>query len=208
MNGPALITAVALLLYWGQVMRMARRARRRRGRSANLIPAERIGWWLRWLWTPVVLLWVAIPAARALRVRPPLRVIAPLYFLPPLQWAAAGGVCLMFVASLRCWRAMGRSWRMGINPAETTPLVTAGPFAWVRHPIYALSQGMMICTFLAVPSLAMLIVGSIHIFLLHWEAHREERHLLRVHGSVYQSYRSAVGRFVPRRLGGYVPAPA
>ena len=31
---------------------------------------------------------------------------------------------------------MGRSWRMGIDPAEKTSLVTRGPYRWMRHPIY------------------------------------------------------------------------
>ena len=97
---------------------------------------------------------------------------------------------------------------MGIDPAEITSLLITGPFARVRHPIYALSQAMMLCTVLVVPSPAMLALAAFHIALLHWEAHREEQHLLQVHGPDYAVYRSAVGRFVPRRRRGYVPAPA
>src|SRR4051794_20602540 len=33
--------------------------------------------------------------------------------------------------------AMGRAWRIGVDPTERTSLVTRGPFALVRNPIYA-----------------------------------------------------------------------
>ena len=32
---------------------------------------------------------------------------------------------------------MGRSWRIGVEEGERTDLVTGGPFAIVRNPIYA-----------------------------------------------------------------------
>jgi protein-S-isoprenylcysteine O-methyltransferase Ste14 len=34
-------------------------------------------------------------------------------------------------------RSMGRSWRIGVREGERTALVTAGPFAWVRDPIFS-----------------------------------------------------------------------
>ena len=58
-------------------------------------------------------------------------------------------------ATLVCWKRMGRDWRMGIDPAERTRLIVTGPYAYVRHPIYALSQLMMLGTVIAVPAPAM-----------------------------------------------------
>ncbi len=48
---------------------------------------------------------------------------------------------------------MGRSWRIGVNEHERTPLVTGGPFRLVRNPIYT---GMIVTSAglaLMVPSL-------------------------------------------------------
>jgi protein-S-isoprenylcysteine O-methyltransferase Ste14 len=92
---------------------------------------------------------------------------------------------------------MGKNWRMGIDPAEKNPLLVAGPFACVRHPIYALSQAMMLATLVAIPSPLMLAAGTCHLSLIQWEARREESHLKQVHGQPYADYCARVRRFVP-----------
>jgi protein-S-isoprenylcysteine O-methyltransferase Ste14 len=89
---------------------------------------------------------------------------------------------------------------MGIDPGEPTPLLATGPFAYVRHPIYALSAAMMLATVAAVPTPLMIGTGAAHVALLLWESRREERHLLRLHGDAYRSYRARVGAFLPRPL--------
>ena len=92
----------------------------------------------------------------------------------------------------------GPGLRMGIDPAEKTPLVAHQALpAYVRHPIYALSAIMMLAAAVALPSPLMLMAAAIHISLLYWESAREERHLLRTHGAEYQHYRTHVGRFIP-----------
>ena len=93
---------------------------------------------------------------------------------------------------------MGKSWRMGIDPHEKTRLIVSGPYAYVRHPIYALSSVLMVASFVAVPTIPMLIVAIVHCGLLQWEARREERYLLSVHGQAYQDYLAHVGRFIPK----------
>jgi protein-S-isoprenylcysteine O-methyltransferase Ste14 len=102
------------------------------------------------------------------------------------------------VATFACWRAMGRSWRIGIDPAEKTELVMAGPFRRVRHPIYALSIVLMLGTLAATQTRVMLAIAIVHFLLMQWEAAREEAHLLQKHGEEYARYRSATGRFLPR----------
>ena len=93
---------------------------------------------------------------------------------------------------------MGKNWRMGIDPNEQNPLIVTGPYAYVRHPIYALSQAMLVLTVLAIPSPLMIAAGVMHVLLLQWEARREEGHLRGVHGTKYDEYCEGVGRFVPR----------
>ncbi len=91
---------------------------------------------------------------------------------------------------------------MGIDPNEKNPLIATGPFAYVRHPIYALSATMMAASMIALPAPLLLAAGGIHISLLFWESVREEGHLLRVHGAVYAEYRRRVGRFLPKSRSG------
>ena len=69
----------------------------------------------------------------------------------------------------------------------------------MRHPIYALSILLMLCTLAIVPTLPMLVVAVVHIALMNAKARSEERHLLAVHGDAYARYLRTSGRFLPRR---------
>lgn len=116
----------------------------------------------------------------------------------PLNYAgtaiAVAGVLLTLYAQI----AMGESWRIGVDPGETTDLVTSGPFAWVRNPIFsamiptALGLAMMVPNVVAVAG----FIGLITALELQVRA-VEEPYLLRVHGSAYESYAARVGRFFP-----------
>lgn len=201
---PSLLLGLIMLTYWGRVIQMVLRARRRDRHGANYIPVERLGWWLRFIWNPVVALWVAVPIATGLVRRDRLPwLFQPLYHLPALAWTALAVAVLAFLATWFCWKKMGRSWRMGINPDEKTQLIISGPYAWLRHPIYALSSLLMLMSMVILPSPLMLGIGVIHLSLLRWEAVREERYLLNLHGDTYRRYASATGRFFPRSVRGF-----
>lgn len=185
--------------YWLRVLRMAHKARQKTGRAANFLPAEAIGRMLRMMWIPIVIYWISQPFVTSL-VFPRRGPIAP---LATSAWVAWGMVLVAigcFWISRICWKTMGKSWRMGIDPAERTSLIASGPYRYVRHPIYALSQLMMVSTMAAIPSPLMLCVGMLHLILLQWEARREERHMLDMHGSEYSDYCERVGRFLPTRV--------
>ena len=211
-DGPALAVGLVVAAYWWRVLRMAAKMRRRTGRAANFVPVEPLGRLLRLVWQPLVWTWLAVPLYLAFAARPP-AVLRPVYQSEAVQWAAVAIVIAAYIATRACWRRMGRSWRMGIDPAERTALVFTGPFAHVRHPIYALSSLMMLATLAAVPSPVMAAVAVLHLSLLQWEARREEHHLSALHGSAYDDYRAGVGRFVPRlrrrdRSAAVAPTPS
>ena len=202
-NWPALIVALLVAAYWARVLKMVRKARRSAGHAANFVPPEPLGRMLRWVWIPVVGLWIVLPLAASF-VRGP-AWLRPLWSWPLIAWVAVAMAVAAFAATWVCWKKMGTAWRMGIDPADKTQLVCTGPYAFVRHPIYALSSLLMLLTMVIWPSPAMLAVGVVHLLLLQWEAQREERHLLDVHGQEYREYRRRTGRFVPRSLHPYRP---
>ena len=191
---PTLITGACLGMYWARVLRMAAKTRRQTG-NANLFPAETLGRVLRVIWFPGVGLWIAAPF---LAITTRNRLTAPLQVPLVLSWPAAVMVFSCLVASWVCWKQMGRSWRMGINPHEKTHLIVTGPYTYVRHPIYAISTVMAGASVLAVPSALMLGAVLVHMALLQWESRREERYLLGIHGEAYRLYCQTAGRFVPR----------
>ena len=124
-----------------------------------------------------------------------------------LRWAATGLALACLAFSIVCWRRMGKSWRMSVTPGETTELITTGPYAYVRHPIYALSMLLMLCTLLVVPTVPVLAMAAVHITLMLMKARNEERFLSGVHGAAYEGYCRRTGRFVPPLRGGLSDAP-
>ena len=209
---PLLLIGVTVAAYWLSVVRMARATYRRTGRAANFFPREPVGLALRALWLPAVVLWLAHPFVNAFT--DPLTVLdawRPLWASPVVRWASAVILVVCFALTRVCWKWMGTSWRMGIDPHEKTPLVATGPFAYVRHPIYTLSALMMAATVAAVGSPLMIGAGLVHVALLLWESLREEQYLVKTHGERYAHYQANVGRFVPgsfRPYGGGTAAEA
>jgi protein-S-isoprenylcysteine O-methyltransferase Ste14 len=93
---------------------------------------------------------------------------------------------------------MGESWRVGVDPGERTELVTAGPFALVRNPLYAGMIPFFIGIALLVPN-ALTIAGAVLLVVALEIQTRlvEEPYLRGVHGSAYADYAARVGRFLP-----------
>ena len=116
-----------------------------------------------------------------------------------LRWVAAiGGVACLLLTSV-CWSRMGRHWRMDVPLKGDVPLITDGPFRYVRHPIYSLSMLLMICSAVVVPTVPVLGIAIVHLVLMQLKARHEEGHLLRLHGAVYRIYLARTGRFFPKR---------
>jgi protein-S-isoprenylcysteine O-methyltransferase Ste14 len=192
--------AVGLVLgfYWARVIKLVLKAKKR-GESANFFPPEPIGRLIRAIWYPTVVVWVLTPLLLAF-TRPDVAPLRPLFSNTLVSWLAAGGCVAILALTMICWRKMGREWRMGIDPNEKNNLLVTGPYAYVRHPIYALQRLLAVVSAIAVPVPVMVGVAVIEVVLLSWEAIREEQHLTRVHGQTYQNYMRTAGRFWPKRL--------
>jgi len=95
--------------------------------------------------------------------------------------------------------AMGASWRIGVDATERTELVTTGPFALVRNPIFAAMLPTSLGLVMLVPNVVALI-GFVALFAALQVQTRavEEPYLIATHGQTYVRYAARVGRFVPR----------
>jgi protein-S-isoprenylcysteine O-methyltransferase Ste14 len=200
-HGPPFCIGIIVGIYWARVLRLVRKTRKVTGHGANLLPPELIGRALRILWYPTVLLWIVVPFVVAF-AHPGTWMLRALWYLPALRWLAVIVAVTALAATMICWKRMGKSWRMGIDPNEKTQLIVTGPYAYVRHPIYALQSLLLIASFVAVPSVLMFMVMLIGMILLQWEARREEKYLVRVHGAQYEDYLGRSGRFIPKLLAG------
>jgi protein-S-isoprenylcysteine O-methyltransferase Ste14 len=107
---------------------------------------------------------------------------------------AVAGMTMVMVSQYQ----MGNSWRVGVDPLETTELIRQGLFGVVRNPIFT---GVIIAAaglLMAVPNvLSAVAVLSVVVGLELQVRAVEEPYLTSVHGDRYVSYARAVGRFVP-----------
>lgn len=104
------------------------------------------------------------------------------------------GVALTLAAQ----RAMGASWRVGVDHAETTQLVTGGPFALVRNPVFAAMFPTGVGLALIAPNAVAIAAVVALIAALELQTRVvEEPYLLATHGAPYAQYAARVGRFAP-----------
>ncbi|NIJ18880.1 protein-S-isoprenylcysteine O-methyltransferase Ste14 [Sphingomonas naasensis] len=106
-----------------------------------------------------------------------------------------GVTIALFVSAAR---AMGRNWSIVARIREDHALITAGPFALIRHPIYTALFAFMLAMALAFGHWRGLIAGVPLYWLGTWLRVAEEEKLLRAQfGPVYEAYAARVARFVP-----------
>ena len=193
------IAALLLTAYWARAMRLAWKFKKQTGNAANFSPPEDLGRKIRILWRPLVVIWIAHFFLNAFTGQQKLpRFLRPLAHNPLIAWLSLALLAIGLLVTLVCWERMGKSWRMGINPQEKTQLIVSGPYAWIRHPIYAIQSLMLVASMALLPSPLMLISCALMIIFLQWEARREEKYLLIHHGDGYRDYCRQTGGFLPR----------
>ena len=112
-----------------------------------------------------------------------------------------------------------RFWGVSIAGAETrttgtvggTYLITSGPFAYVRNPLYV--GNMLLYAGIGVMSMALfpwlLVVATFWFYVQYLLiVTKEEEYLMERYGEEYAAYRSNVRRFFPRLSPYSSPRPA
>ncbi|HJT92652.1 MAG TPA: isoprenylcysteine carboxylmethyltransferase family protein [Mycobacterium sp.] len=143
---------------------------------------------------------VALIAAVAAPVLQLAGVVSPLTVLHA-GWIQLTGVVLAIVgiaATVYAQLDMGDSWRIGVDPSETTTLVRSGVFAWVRNPIFTAMLVFGLGIALVTPNVVAVIGFVLLLVTIELQVRVvEEPYLLTVHGDAYRDYLATVGRFVP-----------
>ena len=186
------------LAYWAGVYIQARRVKRHIGKWPNVSPrgTKERALWIAWFL--VVAVWLAQPwiagsssSFLATRFFDPLSI--PLVLILGLLLIASG-----YAATLWCYKIMGDAWRMGTDPADQTALVRRGPYARIRHPIYAFQLVILGGVALLLPTILSLSALVLHFVCILIKATDEESFLLKQHGQSYRDYCAQTGWFLPR----------
>ncbi len=198
---PGVILAATIWTYWFGVGLMILRVHRKSRRLGGLVPEQAVERLMWLVWVPLVTAWLMLPYLALVRRSPWLH--APAFALTDpaysgLRWAAAAIALICLLLTAWCWARMDANWSMAVSEANRGELIADGLFSRVRHPIYALSVTLMICSLVIVPTLPMLVIAAVHIVLTQLKARNEERHMLKMHGDAYARYLRRTGRFVPR----------
>ena len=174
---------------------MALRIRRRTNTLSGVVPEQGLERFLWVLFVPVVAAWMALPLLAAFRTSGEFAIPEAAHSGPWLivRALAALATVALLTLTIRCWRRMGRQWKMAVTPGLRQVLITDGPFARVRHPIYGYQILLMLASLVVVPTRPMLLAAGVHVVLMTLKARNEERHLLgharRGLCAIYRAYR-------------------
>jgi protein-S-isoprenylcysteine O-methyltransferase Ste14 len=147
------------------------------------------------------------------------RSYTPIPFLVVMIWFAEPTLPSMVLGFLMIVGGEAiRFWGVSIAGSETrttgkvggTYLITNGPFAYVRNPLYV--GNIVMYAGVGVMSMALfpwLLAGAVlwFYFQYHMIVTREEEYLAKRFGGEYENYTRGVGRFVPRLKRYVSPSP-
>jgi protein-S-isoprenylcysteine O-methyltransferase Ste14 len=120
----------------------------------------------------------------------------------PARWWAVALGAIIFASALwvfrRSHKELGRNWSITLEIRERHALVSGGPYALVRHPMYTsfmlmgLGQAFLLSNWVA--GLAGLIGFAVLFFL---RVDKEERMMLENFGPQYRAYMERTKRIIP-----------
>lgn len=125
---------------------------------------------------------------------------------PLLQWGppsvAAMAAMLMAIggAAIVVWsqRVLGVQWSLTARLVEGHRLVTSGPYAWVRHPIYTAMMPMLAATAVAFSRPVVLLVClALYLVGTRIRIAAEEQLMASAFGEEWATYRRRVQALIP-----------
>lgn len=121
------------------------------------------------------------------------------FTLPPwLRWAgfALGLLCLPLLVWVEL--ALGRFWSAHLTLREGHKLITSGPYASVRHPMYTVLTGLFAALTLVSGSWMLVFLLVVVVSALASRVSKEEHMLIEQFGDEYRDYIQRTGRFLPK----------
>jgi protein-S-isoprenylcysteine O-methyltransferase Ste14 len=117
-----------------------------------------------------------------------------------LGWSGVALCLVGFGLAIIARWYLGRNWGMPMSRKEKPELVTSGPYAFIRHPIYTGLILAMLDSAIGVDlswALMLVPVGAYFIY----SARREESVMLQLFPEQYAAYMARTGMLAPRLFG-------
>ena len=116
----------------------------------------------------------------------------------PIRWtvivvSSSGAAGVIWAAV-----SLGASYSPLLRVAQERVVVTAGPYRWIRHPLYAFWLPLMAGWGVTTRNWLVLATGTAILVLMVIRAPREEAMMLNEFGKSYRQYMLHTGCFVPR----------
>ena len=117
------------------------------------------------------------------------------------DWLYGLAALLAVGSTLLCWRAgvhLGEQLRIQAVVTDQHRLITTGPYAVVRHPIYAALFGFLIATNVVLaPAWLLLVIVPIFVIGLEIRVQAEENLLAERFGPEFAAYKKRVAAYLP-----------
>ena len=141
----------------------------------------------------LLLAWLVLYA-----INPPWMEVLSVPFPGWLRWVgfAWGLASLGFLAWTQA--ALGKEWSPQLQLREEHHLVTTGPYARVRHPLYTAGVGWMASLALLTANWIFAVLAVVATAGLAARVPKEEQMMIEEFGEEYKAYMQKTGRFFPK----------
>ncbi len=141
----------------------------------------------------LLLAWMVLYA-----IYPPWMEVLSIPFPDWLRWVGFA----LGLASLGFWTwtqvALGKEWSPQLQLREGHHLVTTGPYARTRHPLYTAMIGYGTSLALVTANWVFVVLAVVAIAGLFARVPREEQMMIKEFGEEYRAYVQRTGRFFPK----------
>ncbi|MBD8899588.1 isoprenylcysteine carboxylmethyltransferase family protein [Rhodanobacter sp. DHG33] len=121
-------------------------------------------------------------------------------FLPhTIAWPCVGLAVLLLGLGFACWArvALGRNWSATVQLKQDHELVTAGPYRWVRHPIYTGMLSGVLGSALVIGEWRGLVALALIFAAFAYKLRHEESWMREQFGATYVDYMRRTKALIP-----------
>ena len=119
---------------------------------------------------------------------------------PAPDWLRWAGLCLGITSvGLFAWShaVLGRFWSTTLQLRQAHRLITAGPYARIRHPMYSAILGWLMSLGLVAANWTAFVLAALGTLIVFLRIQGEEEMMLEKFGDEYREYMKRSGRLLP-----------